>query len=249
MMKLLALEASANSVSIAVQNARLRFSCEMPASSKTSAWLIPSLIQLLEDAQLQLSSLDAVLFGQGPGAFTGLRTVCSVVQGLAMGAHEKLPIVGVDTLHQLAQAALNAQESPDSSRFVSILDARMDEWYVGAYEYSNNQWSVVQSPVLCKPHQLALPKDWSRSSFSVSTNLEPAALNAGVSLELQGRISRLFPATPHATLCLDLFPWLTHSAVRSHDFCDPLRATPIYIRDQVALTTRERELAKLAEPK
>jgi len=249
MMKLLALEASANTVSIAVQNASLRLTCEMPASSKTSAWLIPSLLQLLSDAQLQLSSLDAVLFGQGPGAFTGLRTVCSVVQGLAMGAHEKLPIVGVDTLHQLAQAALNDQESPDPSRFVSILDARMDEWYVGAYEYSNGQWSVVQIPVLCKPHQLALPKAWSHSSFSVSTNLDPTSLNAGVFLEFQGRMSRVFQATPHATLCLDLFPWFTQSAARSQDACDPLRATPIYIRDQVALTTKERELAKLVEPK
>ena len=175
-MKLLALEASANTVSIAVQNGALRFASDMPASSKTSAWLIPALFKLLDEAQLSLSALDAILFGQGPGAFTGLRTVCSVVQGLTLGMQVKVPIYAVDTLQELAQAAvsINEQElssfnssinavtkglappppqnnvnTPMSMRMLIILDARMQEWYVGAYEYVDHKWTVMQGPLLC----------------------------------------------------------------------------------------------------
>lgn len=256
-MKLLALEASAHTVSIAVQHGDTHYTYEMPANSKTSAWLIPSLLRLLNEAQIKILDLDAILFGQGPGAFTGLRTVCSVVQGLAMGSNNNLQIYGVDTLQELAQAALkesNQDGGPLSSkeyppkkisfRALCILDARMDEWYVGAYEFVNAQWIITQSPLLCKPEQLELPIGWSVSSFCLCSNVELSILTQRLSSDFNKLHFEFVHAAPHASLCLDLAPWLMSNKASTTDLSNPLRATPIYVRDRIALTTSEREAAK-----
>ncbi|MBP7668337.1 MAG: tRNA (adenosine(37)-N6)-threonylcarbamoyltransferase complex dimerization subunit type 1 TsaB, partial [Burkholderiaceae bacterium] len=60
-----------------------------------SARLIPLLMELLHGAGLAMPQVQAVAFGQGPGAFTGLRTACAVAQGLAF-AHDT-PVLPVDS--------------------------------------------------------------------------------------------------------------------------------------------------------
>lgn len=265
-MKLLALEASANTVSIAVQNHSQRLMREMPASSKTSAWLIPTLLKLLDEAGLELSALDAILYGQGPGAFTGLRTVCSVVQGLTLGQNNQPAVYGVDTLQELAQASLNSviehsthqkdtqqtnQSGPvsksKSTRMLCVLDARMDQWYVGAYEYLENDWRVVTPPALCAPASLAAPTEWAGSNFILSSNVERSIALRLTSPLLEARLTHFVCTSPHALLCLDLAPWLIASAGARTNRQNPEFAKPIYIRDRVALTTLERELAKVSE--
>ena len=80
------------------------------------------------------SDLDAIAFGAGPGAFTGLRTACSVAQGLAFGA--TLPVLAVDSLMVVAEAAREAADAGDGSGPFDVhvaMDARMDEIYAAAY--------------------------------------------------------------------------------------------------------------------
>ena len=79
-MKLLALETSTDRLSLAVQNGERRWAFEGAGGAQASATLIPAVMNLLQQAQLSLNDLDAIAFGRGPGAFTGLRSACAVAQ-------------------------------------------------------------------------------------------------------------------------------------------------------------------------
>jgi tRNA threonylcarbamoyl adenosine modification protein YeaZ len=89
--------------------------------------------------QLTLADLQAIVFGSGPGSFTGLRTACAVAQGLAFGAD--VPVLPFDTLLAVAEEARWAQVqagaiAPDTALTVlALLDARMDEMYLEKSAY------------------------------------------------------------------------------------------------------------------
>ena len=228
-MKLLALEASADTVSVAIQKDSDRVQDQLPASSKSSSWLIPRILQLLAESDLSLHLLDGVVFGQGPGAFTGLRTVCSVVQGLSLGLKPKPIILGIDTLMELAHDAfsqihptdtlsLQSNGRSNTVRCLSILDARMGQWYV----------------------HLVVPTAWQGRDFIVSSNVEPPILEKIMGLKNLPPAAALIRSSPSARLCLDLaMLGSTLYNASMHGL-----ASPLYVRERVAFTTLERSLIK-----
>jgi len=84
---------------------------------------------VLEESGAVLSDLDAIVLGNGPGSFIGMRIAASVAQGLAYGAG--LGIVPVSSLAAVAAEVL--AESPDS-RVAVTQDAHMSEVYLGLFE-------------------------------------------------------------------------------------------------------------------
>lgn len=127
-MKLLAIETATEACSAAlwVEGAvHERFEV---APRRHGELILPMVEALLGEAQLTLSELDALAFGRGPGAFTGVRIATGIVQGLAFGA--EIPVVPVSTLAALALGAMRAQ---GVTQVLAALDARMNEVYWGAY--------------------------------------------------------------------------------------------------------------------
>ena len=229
-MKLLAIDCSTDRMSLALSHGDLRWQHEGAGGAQASAALIPAIMGLLQEAQLSLKQLDAIAFGRGPGAFTGLRTACAVAQGLALGA--ALPVLPIDTLLLLGEA-VRAQ----SPRVLSVLDARMGQVYVAAYSHSAEGWRCLQAPSLSQPEALVLPAEWQGQGFVLASNAHALYSNAFSACLAQGGVA--IEAWPQAQAMLTL----AERAYARGEGVSPAEALPLYVRDKVALTSAERSVA------
>lgn len=236
MTRLLAFDTSTDAMSIALltpEGARTR---DEAGGAKASATLVPELLALLADAGCRLQQLDAIAFGCGPGAFTGLRTACSVAQGLAFGAGK--PVVPVDSLLIVAQDARTQLGDVAPAELWVAMDARMDEVYAGAYRWCDGRWAVQSAPAL---HTVeALNALW-RSA--------PPVFIAGSALDAFGDRLTLGTATAvrrERSRAAALIEVAAQLFADGHTV-DAVHALPVYLRDKVALTTQEREAVRLAK--
>ncbi|MEQ1536767.1 MAG: tRNA (adenosine(37)-N6)-threonylcarbamoyltransferase complex dimerization subunit type 1 TsaB [Burkholderiaceae bacterium] len=211
--KLLAFDTSTEVMFIAVTDGKQIWQHTAEGGAKTSAALIPAIMALLKEANLTLQQLDAIVFGRGPGSFTGLRTACSVAQGLAFGAGG-VQVLPINTLLAVAE---EARFNSNITQIQAVLDARMGEVYAASYAYKDGIWSAISDIQLCKPDQLQL-----ETGFQL----------AGNCLEDDSRINAL----PTATAMLRLAPAMLAAGLG----VPADQALPLYVRDKVAQTTAER---------
>ncbi|MDR0274519.1 MAG: tRNA (adenosine(37)-N6)-threonylcarbamoyltransferase complex dimerization subunit type 1 TsaB [Burkholderiaceae bacterium] len=232
-MNLLALDTSTEHICAAVQRGGARWRYDGAGGPQASATLIPALLDLLAQAGLALTDLDALVFGRGPGSFTGLRTACAVVQGLALGA--TLPVLPVDTLLAVAEDARGA--TPQTAHVLALLDARMNEVYAAAYAWADGAWQAVGGMTVGPPETLALPDDGTHpDGWVLAGNVFAPPVDCGTRLPSPLRALPRIEAWPTADALLNLTPARLAQglAVAAQD------ALPLYIRDKVALTTAER---------
>ena len=243
----LALETSTDTLSLAVARGTQTWTHTSAGGALTSTHMIPQTLALLKEADLALTDLQAVVFGRGPGAFTGLRTACAVAQGLAFGA--ELPVLPIDTLLAVAEEARVASAAHGATavtRVLAVMDARMEQVYVAAYEFTPSAthaaadhaphmpgvWRCVQAPALHSPESLSWPTDWTPDSFIAAGNAWPVYDNRWP----VGLTAPQVMALPTAAALLRLAP----AAWAAGDAVPPEEALPLYIRDKVAQTTEER---------
>jgi tRNA threonylcarbamoyladenosine biosynthesis protein TsaB len=230
-MNVLAIDTGTERMSLAVCRGEQVFKHDGLAGAQASMHLLPSILSLLGQAQLRLADLQAIAFGCGPGAFTGLRTACSVAQGLALAAD--LPVLPIDSLLCIAEAA--REHKP---RVLALLDARMGQVYAGAYEWQDQRWQTLAAPALAQANELTVPAAWAGLPFAVAGNAM-AAHSAGLQALLQagGQTVEVWPQA-NAMLRLARLAWVRGEAVAASD------ALPVYVRDDVARTTAQRLAAK-----
>jgi tRNA threonylcarbamoyladenosine biosynthesis protein TsaB len=219
---------------------------------QASSQLLPAAQALLAQAGLDWPAVQAIGFGRGPGAFTGLRTACAVAQGLALVL--ACPLVPVDNLLLIAQAAREAcgPQQPPETAFASTTagwevavaqDARMGELYAARYRHDGHAWHTLDEPALWSAAQLA--QAW--------RTLPGGAPRVGTGWGLlQAAGLELGPTDPAAALADEgarrarALLELTHRGWERGQTVLPEDAQPLYLRNKVAQTTAERAAQAMA---
>ncbi len=228
---ILAIDTAADVCSVALARAgRIVEESEM-VGHRHSERVLPMVRTLLDAAGIELADCDALAFGAGPGAFTGLRIACGVVQGLAYGAGR--PVIAVGNLEALAAAALRAH--PQVQRVLCANDARMQEAYVAVYRRSGDDHEELAAPALAAAADLrALIERWAPdlvAGDAPTAYPEPfAAARSTAVVTLR--------ATATAVCARALRRWAAGERT------DPAHAAPLYVRNHVALTIEERRVQR-----
>ncbi|WP_073691284.1 tRNA (adenosine(37)-N6)-threonylcarbamoyltransferase complex dimerization subunit type 1 TsaB, partial [Pseudomonas aeruginosa] len=154
MSTLLALDTSTEACSVALLHEGRALSHYEVIPRLHAQRLLPMVRDLLDEAGVALSAVDAIAFGRGPGAFTGVRIAIGVVQGLAFALQR--PVLAVSDLAILAQRAYREQ---GAERVAAAIDARMDEVYWGCYQLQQGEMRLAGSEAVLPPERVAVPWD------------------------------------------------------------------------------------------
>jgi tRNA threonylcarbamoyladenosine biosynthesis protein TsaB len=130
-MKLLAIETSSTACSVAMQFEDVISERHVVEPKAHTRVLMPMITGLLDEKRLKVADLDALVLGNGPGSFIGMRIGASVAQGLAFAAG--LKIVPVSSL---AAVAAEVMHEEDAQQVAVAQDARMNEVYLGCFQRS-----------------------------------------------------------------------------------------------------------------
>jgi tRNA threonylcarbamoyladenosine biosynthesis protein TsaB len=216
-MRFAAIETSTEWCSVAVWDDAVISSVERRAANRHSELALPMLEGLLHASGIALGELEAVAFGAGPGSFTGLRIACGIAQGLAFA--RGLPLLGVSTLEALA-------EESNAERVVACIDARMREVYYAALEKQGGRWRETIPAQCLAPAAVAVPpgSGWvgCGSGFAVYGNLG---------------LKRVLPEVHPTAVAV---AQLAAPRLAAGEGVDAALAAPLYLRDKVAQTVKER---------
>jgi tRNA threonylcarbamoyladenosine biosynthesis protein TsaB len=190
---------------------------ETRAGHRHSELALPMLEQLLRERGLSARELDAVAFGAGPGAFTGLRIACGLAQGLAVA--RGLPVIGISSLEAIAQES-------GAERVLACVDARMREVYYAALMRRGESWEEVIATQCVAPQAVVVPPgEWlgCGSGFAVYGNMG---------------LKRILPEVHPTAMAI---AQLAAPRLQAGEGVDAAQAAPIYVRDKVAFTKQELE--------
>jgi tRNA threonylcarbamoyladenosine biosynthesis protein TsaB len=217
--KLLALDTSTENCSVALQwNGEVISKQEYSPRDHTQK-ILPFVEEVLAEAGVSLTQVDAIAFGRGPGSFTGVRIGVATAQGLAFGADK--PMVAVSTLQAMAQ---QAYASHKAAHCLAAIDARMGEVYWGEYHLEEGLMRLVDQELVIKPELLAGNDN---TSVAVGTGWQTyKELLSGQFSGVSVLDSVLYPTAR------DMLSYAQYAFERG-DIVAAENAEPVYLRDKV----------------
>jgi len=176
--------------------------------------------EVLAETGLDLSALDCIAVGRGPGSFTGLRVGMAAAQALAFGA--SLPVCAISSL---AVLGFGAARRAGADCVVAALDARMGEVYAGAYRLQAEHLETLERDCVTSPAGLTI---------SGGGRFLAAGPGWAIYPELAARFSARVQAVDSAARprAADLLV-LARAAFGRGEMVPPAEALPVYLRDRV----------------
>lgn len=222
-MKLLAIDTATERCSVALRIDGHVISRSVDTPRGHADLILALTEELLREGATRLQDLDAIAYGRGPGAFTGVRIAIGVVQGLAFGA--SLPTVGVSNLAAVAQ-----QIAKPGERVLVCMDARMNEVYWGLF-FCDERIGLVK------------PASEERVGPICAVNASGVQLNVcagtgfGAYAELAASFGE-FPMHSHTLPRATDIALLGEAAFLNGEGLPAQQAQPVYLRDNVAIAKK-----------
>lgn len=217
---LLAIDTSTAYLSLALRSDGHTLLRHAEAGNKQSELILPQIGELLAEAGIAAADLGAIIYAQGPGAFTGLRIGTGVAQGLA--APFALPLIGVPCLDAVAYQI-------EAACVLAATDARMGEvfyvWFDTLHHVRLSDYQVG------KAAEVVLPKD--------------RALEQAQGVGNAFALAEPLPCvgTPQMPTAVD---YLKLALTGRYVATSAAQAELLYVRNKIALTASEQAARKAA---
>lgn len=233
-MKILAIETATEACSAALYTDGTITTKYEIAPRRHAELILLMVDQLLSESALVLTQLDAIAFGRGPGAFTGVRIATAVVQGLAFATDR--PVLPISTLAALAQGNISK-----SRQIACAIDARMGEIYWALYRADDKDiMRLLGEESVC-------PADAVNPSIPPSPSGQPDWFGVGsgwgpYSTQLQAKMGNTL-----TDFSIDSYPSaeavcrLAVDAYQQNKGIDVDKAIPVYLRDKVTQQARPQD--------
>jgi tRNA threonylcarbamoyladenosine biosynthesis protein TsaB len=222
---LLAIDTATDACSVALLRAGEIRECFEVIPRRHNQRLQALLHELLGSGDLRSQGIEAIVYGAGPGSFTGLRIAASAVQGLAFS--NSLPAIPVSTLATQVMTALRTGAVDRQRPVLSLLDARIGEVYWAVFDIAGAQPVMLHEPAVCRPGELS----------GVLGDSELQAVGDGccyieqLPAKLSERIRRVSAdLLPHAQ---DMFP-LAQTEIAAGRLQVAHAVSPVYVRDEIS---------------
>ena len=187
--------------------------------------LTPMIRDLLAAAGLSMQQLDAIVLGNGPGSFIGMRIAASVAQGLAHGAD-----IGIVPVSSLAAVAAEVFAASDADEVVVAQDAHMNEVYLGAFRRGAENLPDAIIPECLQSQTLIAGLDESSAPGRVAAGFGWARYPALAAANASLIGSQSDVVHPRARFLLAL----GEAALASGSTIRPQDIVPAYLRSKVA---------------
>lgn len=226
---LLALDTATEACSVALLRGGEKTHLAQFAQREHTKHILPMVDEILAQACITLHQVDALVFGRGPGSFTGVRIGAGIAQGLAFGA--ELPVIPVSNLAAMAQAAYVQYQAEN---VLTAIDARMNEVYFAQWQAQKVRsdfgefldWQPMIAEQVCSPSKVIekVAQQYHENAVLVGTGWaaypELSDANLGKATEI---------TLPSALYMLDLAlpKWFAGETI------SPLEIEPIYLRNEV----------------
>lgn len=222
--RLLAIETSSVTGSVALADGEALLEQTIPTPREQTERLLGLIDELFAETGMALSDLDAIVFGRGPGSFTGIRIAAAAAQGLSLASD--VGVVPVSSLAALAQRGLGpaggGAEAPAAARALCCVDARMGEVYSACFTFGDGLVRPDAAETIGLPGRV-LPPMAPYVALGDGLTAYPQAL-AAVVAGAAAVDAGLFPRAR------DLVP-LAAAEVRAGRFVPYRAALPVYLRD------------------
>jgi len=135
----LAIDTSSNTASVALSHkGEPLASLTWKTAQNHTRELLPNLLCLLQQAKVEISSIEAIIVAKGPGSFNGLRVGISTAKGLASALN--ISLLGVNTLeaeaHPFAFTGLPLRPVHKAGR---------EEIATALYQQKDNEWQCLEN--------------------------------------------------------------------------------------------------------